>query len=95
MATSSRKTEKIEAELQKLKQTLDKYQQLFLEDGYIDTDEQQKLDQMQGLIQQAAHKWATLKGEQANAQTDSKDFSEVLQQIKAETEALLAQLNKG
>lgn len=62
MATKAEKIAKLEKEVKSMKDTLTKYQNLFNEDGFVDTEEQQQLDQLQALIVKIENKIAELNG---------------------------------
>lgn len=71
MATQAEKIQKIEQELQRLKDTLTKYGDMFNEDGFIDTDEQKQLDRMQETIKQAEARLNQLRSESGNPETNT------------------------
>lgn len=60
MATPKEQIKQLQDELIRLKETLKNYENLFKADGFIDTQEQQQLDFMQGVIKKAEAKLALL-----------------------------------
>lgn len=81
----------IQDELKKLNAELVKYKHIFNSDGLITTEEQNKLDLMQDLIDKAEAKVITLGGgENATALNKKrKEMHKALEQLKAEMESML------
>jgi sulfur transfer protein SufE len=95
MTTSSKKTQKIEAEFQTLQQALTKYQQLFIQAGDKDTEEQQQIDRMQQLIETAKAEFFSKKTKLDKQADEEQIFLNVLTNIKAKANELLSALKQG
>lgn len=92
MATKAEKIEKLEKEVKSMKDTLTKYQKLFNEDGFVDTEEQKQLDELQAVIVKIENKIVELKGNsetsdqpepETNSSWDSEAFRNFMDNLKA------------
>lgn len=90
MTMDADKIIKLEAELKMLKETLVKYKNLFNEDGYIDTEEQQELNRMEAIISKAETKIAeTKQGTSPKEDNLRKEMSKGLSKLKSELESMM------
>lgn len=77
MATQAETIAKYEGELQKIKATLVKYEELFKADGFIDTKEQKELAEMQTLIEKGTAKLNSLKANETDV-----DYDELVRRLR-------------
>lgn len=94
MATNSEKIQKLEKELKSLKDTLTKYGNLFNADGFVDTEEQKQIDDMQLVIKKIEAKLKLIKEKSATKEIPTADSNnctpEKTKRIREQYEKMIA-----
>lgn len=87
---ASKKIQKLQDDLNKMLDQINKYRILYNEDGHIDSNEHKKLSDMQALIYKAQSKIATMQGgKDASPDNEREKMNKGLLKLKTELESLL------